>query len=307
MDRQLKIERYFFGKVFAALSKADSRELCEIRLREGAPLALTLSDRTVFLCENGSITSDKANALYITGEDIRHSFEAVCRYSVHSFQNQISQCFITIAGGHRVGICGTAVYSKNGMENIKYISGLNFRIAREVIGAADRIMDKIMSSGLKSVLIFGAPSSGKTTILRDLCRSVGNRIPVSVIDERGELAAVSGGSANNDVGVCTDVFNGFSKSDGIIAAIRVMSPKMIFCDEIGSAEDISAIRLAADSGVLIAASIHCSSPSQLTSRKDIRELIEDGIFDYCVHTEDKRITRIYSRSRILASGEEKAI
>lgn len=298
MTAVTNVLRYFSPRVSKALTEV-SGNISEIRLRSGEPLSITLPDKYVYVTENGGYTASADNALRVTMEDIRHSFEAICRYSVHSCQSQINNGFVTVSGGHRAGFCGTAVYSPLGkIENLKYINGINFRIAGEILGAADEIICKVMKDGLKSVLIFGAPCSGKTTILRDLCRQVGDKYPVSLVDERFEIASVSGGTVNNHIGANTDVFSGFSKSDGIVTAVRVMSPRMIVCDEIGSDNDISALRQAWISGVKIAAAMHGGS---------VRELLYGGVypliackaFEYAVFAEDRHIKRIYKAEELI--------
>ncbi len=298
MEKNTEILRYFGGTVNKALHAA-SGEICEIRMRTGRPLAVTLTDKTAFLCEDGSFTGNSEKAVQITFEDIRRSFEAVCRYSVHSCQNQINNGFVTVGGGHRVGLCGTAVYSSDGrIENIKYINGINFRIAREILGSADIIMNRVMNGTPKSILICGVPGSGKTTVLRDLCRQMGNLYPVSLIDERGEIAAENGVHAHNDVGMCTDVFSGFSKADGINRAVRAMSPRMIFCDEIGSDADLDALENAARCGISTAATLHCSSPEQLLYRTRLSRMITGGVFEYCVFVRDRKISEIICRDEL---------
>lgn len=293
------ILRYFGGNILKGLT-ACKEDISEIRLRTGKALSVTAADRYAFLTERGIVTDDPSAAVKISSEDIRRCFEAICRYSVHSCQGQINQGFITVSGGHRAGICGTAVYSPSGkIENVKYICSINFRIAKQIIGAAENIYKRVMRDGLKNILICGAPCSGKTTALRDLCRITGNEYPTALIDERGELAAMNGGICGNDVGYHTDVFSGYSKPDGIITAIRVMSPRMIFCDELGSEADADAIRLAASSGVKSAASVHCSSVSELLQHAAAKKLIDSRIVDYAVFIRQRQITDIYSYENLL--------
>ncbi|MGN1103178.1 MAG: hypothetical protein ACI4RG_13350 [Huintestinicola sp.] len=298
--------RYFSPRISKALTDVCGN-ISEIRLRSGEPLSVTLPDKYIFVTENGAYTTSADKALRVTMEDIRHTFEAVCRYSVHSCQSRINSGFVTVAGGHRAGLCGTAVYSPSGkIENLKYINGINFRIAGEMHGAADEIVLTAMQNGLKSVLIFGAPCSGKTTILRDLCRQIGDKYPVSLVDERFEIASVSGGNTNNRVGANTDVFSGFSKTDGIMTAVRVMSPRMIVCDEIGSDSDISALKQAWISGVKIAATMHCGSMRELLD-SSVYPLISCKAFDFAVYIADRHIKRIYKSEeliRLKESGDE---
>ena len=294
--------KYFSPRISKALTEVRGN-ISEIRLRTGEPLSVTLPDQYIYLTENGAYTTSADKALRVTIEDIRHTFEAVCRYSVHSCQSQINSGFVTVAGGHRAGLCGTSVYSPSGkIENLKYINSINFRIASEVRGAADEIAQSVMKNGLKSVLIFGAPCSGKTTILRDLCRQIGDKYPVSLVDERFEIASVSGGNVNNHVGANTDVFSGFSKTDGILTAIRVMSPRMIVCDEIGSDSDILALKQAWISGVKIAATMHSGSVRELTG-SSVYPLIACKAFEFAVFIADRHIKRIYKSEELIKLKE----
>lgn len=283
---------YFSGRLGEAIGKiSDWENIWEIRLRVNRPLAVSAGKKIFYVTDNGQLTYNSKTAFVVSEQDILRCFEAVCRYSVHSFQREITQGFITVKGGHRVGFCGTPVLRDGAVENIKNISSMNFRIAREAIGCADKLFSGCFSGGLCNVLVAGIPSSGKTTILRDLARLLGERYRVALIDERGELAAVSGGIPQNDIGVNTDVFDGYGKALGISAAVRVMSPQIIVCDEIGSEEDFLAIREAACSGVYIAASIHAADMDDLK-----RKRIDLGFFDRIAFLSDMgKIFRISER------------
>lgn len=270
---------YFAGKTGSAvgrLSDAQLEDIQEIRLRVNRPAAACTEGKILYITENGQLTYNPVSAVTVSEQDMRRTFEAVCQYSVHSFQREISQGFITVKGGHRVGFCGTPVTRNGTVENVKNINSINFRIAREVKGCSEKLFESCFSGGLCSLLVAGIPSSGKTTILRDLARLLGERFKVSVIDERGEIAAVWNGIPQNDIGINTDVFDGYSKTEGISAAVRVMSPQVIVCDEIGSEEDLSALRGAVSCGVYAAASVHAADMSDL-----LRRFPEDGleIFD----------------------------
>ena len=295
------ILRYFPSVIQRGLAGMPE-DVREIRLRTDRPLCVTGGNGVGYLTCDGAYQTSHKGAYTVTAEDIRRTFEAVCRYSVHSCQNQINSGFVTVSGGHRVGICGTAVYTGGSISNIRSVSSLSFRIAREIKGAADGIT-AALGGRLSSVLIFGEPCSGKTTILRDLCRQTGDRHSVSLIDERGEIAAVSGVSAGCDVGICTDIFSGFSKTDGIRSAVRAMSPVMIFCDEIGTAEDISALELARISGVHAAATVHSNSPEMLMSDERTAPFFTKRLFEYAVHVHKTDILRIYNCNEMISLGK----
>lgn len=275
MVKKMDILRYFSPRVAGILaSVSDLHEWDEIRLRAGAPPVL-----------RGRRGDEPAGKLLCTSEDIDFTFCAVCDNSVHSYEEQIREGFVTVEGGHRAGLCGTAVKRGGKIRTVKNISSINFRIARQVTGCAEGICREVFSGGLCGVLVAGAPMSGKTTVLRDMCRYLAGRYRVALIDERSEIAAVCSGVPQNDTGIMCDVFDGYSKAEGIMTAVRTMSPQIIICDEIGGRKDIRAIRDSLSSGVCIAASVHAGTPYELTGRKNIMRLIKTGVFSYIVFLE----------------------
>lgn len=222
----------------------------EIRLRAGRP--------AVYVDLHGEM---KICSEQLSGGDIADYFAEICRYSIHSYQNEIAEGFVTLDGGHRVGICGTAVKEDGRITFIKDISGLNVRVAHAVIGCSDDIFEQL---GECSALIVGRPMSGKTTILRDLARRLGQRRRVTVIDSRGEIAAAVHGLPSFDIGLNTDVLSGCGKSEGIMLALRSLNPEYIICDEI--AHDEEAVEQALFCGVKIIASAHAGSLVELRRR-----------------------------------------
>ncbi|MCX7658575.1 MAG: hypothetical protein N2Z57_07845, partial [Oscillospiraceae bacterium] len=199
-----KLIPYFSDKIRSALEKVSIKDkIQEIRLRSEKPLSVTSFGKELFITENGGISSSPLIGLAVGKKDVEYSFKAVCEYSVHSFQKELSQGYITLPGGHRVGLCGSAVIKDGKIETIKHISGMNFRIANEVKGCADEIMKILFASKIEGTLIIGPPLSGKTTVLRDLCRQLGNLRKGSLIDERRQIASASLGLPQNDVGICT--------------------------------------------------------------------------------------------------------
>ncbi len=278
-----KLAPYFSDKIGSAVSKitsADAEQISEIRLRTGRPVSLSVCGKEKFLTQSGGLTECEGMAVTANMSDIEKSFNAVCDYSVHSYGREISEGFITIEGGNRVGICGTAVTENNCIKTLKYISGLNFRISGQAFGCADEICKRYFNEKPCSMLIVGPPSSGKTTILKDICRNLGSRYKISVIDERGEIGAVYHGVPQNSVGLMTDVFVGYPKAFGITSAVRVMSPQIIVCDELGGNDDCEAVINSVSTGVKIIASMHGFTEQAVLSNKGIRQLAESGMFEY---------------------------
>lgn len=261
------------------------RAVNEIRLRCERPVCLYFSDRTGFLCSGGVLSDryDEASVVRVSKSEVDEIFKALCRYSVHCCSRELSQGYFTVENGIRVGISGSI--SKSADKSFKYISGLNFRISREIPGVADSIFSSVFSSGLKSVLICGGVNSGKTTILRDLCRSCGNRYKTSLIDERNEISASVGGIPTNEVGIQTDIIEGCTREDGIISAIRSLSPQLIFCDELCSDADSDAVMSGFGCGIKFAATVHAESLEDLSKRRFLHPLLENGVFDYAIFLE----------------------
>lgn len=235
-------------------------ELAEIRLRAGRPCVCVNIYGEMKTCSG-----------VITAEEIADCFAEICRYSLYSFESEIAQGFITLDGGHRVGICGTAVLKDGKLASIKDISGLNIRVAHQRLGLADELYERVFSRGAHSLLLGGAPLSGKTTMLRDLARRLGERRRVVLIDTRGELSASVRGTPSFDIGLNTDALCGVEKSDGIMLALRTLSPEIIICDELGN--DGAAIEQAMFCGVKIVASAHADSIEQLKKRPATRDIL----------------------------------
>jgi len=265
-----EVMRYLPGTLRAYLSRLPEDELSqiqEIRLRIRKPPGIVTNGR-----------ESPLPSLIISPDDLSRTFQAVCSYSVYSYEQQLAEGYITIKGGCRVGICGSAVTESQHVKSLKYISSLNFRIAGERIGIAEPIWNQ--ASG--SILLTGTAGSGKTTYLRDLCRIAGTHHRTALIDERGELASVQRGEPSHDVGIMTDVFDGYPRSDGVLTALRVMTPEYIICDELGTQADVQAVLQASGCGVRLIASCHAGSPEDFRKRPVIKPLLEANVFQYAV-------------------------
>ena len=275
-----EILRYFPNKIYQIFSNLlqenpqIANELQEIRIRVDKPIILKLREKDLILQYN------------ILQTEILQIVERLCENSIYAYKNQICEGFITIKGGHRVGLTGSCVIENGKITNIKYISSLNIRIAREVKNCSTRILREIIDIENKTIynsLIVAPPGRGKTTILRDIIRRLSDGIEeinfrgktCGVVDERGEIAAMYKGAPQNDVGIRTDIIENVSKNKGIHMLIRTMAPEIIACDEIGSKEDVEAIHYALYSGVKGIFTMHGKNVEDIKNNKQIYELIEN--------------------------------
>lgn len=275
-----EILRYFPNKIyqiFFNLFQENSKiaeELQEIRMRAERPIILKLRERDLILQYN------------ITQAETLQIVERLCENSIYAYKNQICEGFITVKGGHRIGLIGSCVIENGKIINVKHISSLNFRIAREVLNCSTRVLREVIDIENKSIyntILVAPPGRGKTTMLRDIIRRLSNGIDeinfkgktCGVVDERGEIAAMYKGIPQNDVGIRTDIIENVEKNQGIHMLIRTMAPEIIACDEIGSKEDVEAIHYALYSGVKGIFTMHGKNIEDIKNNKQIYELIEN--------------------------------
>ena len=297
-----------------AVTRVLSRDICyninentieEIRIRVDRPVILKYPEGKEDILDH-----------VVTQNEILNILQSLCNNSIYSYQSQICDGYITLQGGHRVGITGNVAMKDGKITNVNYVSSLNFRIAREIIGASDEILKEVITrinsqNNLKNsnsdtsnleinnTLIVSKPGCGKTTVLRDLVRNISNKgFTVSLIDERGEIASMYKGIPQNDIGLRTDVMDNVTKSLGMKIAVRTMAPQVIVADEIGTKEDLEAINYGICSGVKGIFTAHGGDITELRQNDALNKLYEEKLFKRIIFLENRgKIGKVYYLDR----------
>lgn len=281
---------YLPAQLRCLLEAADSSVLqmvAEIRVRSGQPFLLTAPGRDYYISEDGAITDEAERAYFCTTEDVAQVVRAVCRNSFYALEEELRRGYITLEGGHRIGLAGQAVVERGEVKALKNFSSVNIRLAREIKYSADKLLPHLFDEKgrLKNMLLVAPPCCGKTTLLRDIIRSLSRGgkafrgMQVGVVDERSEIAACKDGCITNDLGWRVDVLDGCPKACGMLMLIRTMAPQVIVTDEIGRAEDVAALEEALHAGVRVIASVHGETMEDLLRRPHVRTLVEASYFD----------------------------
>ena len=276
------MERYLAPTLRSILQRANLPELEEIRIRLHRPFMVKVRSGFQTLSIQGQPVVPNA-AYIVSRDDLERTVQLITQNSWYAWEQEIQNGYITLPGGHRVGLGGQAVYGEGRLKTIKYIASLNFRHAREVRGAANSIIGKVVlgTREVLSTLIVSPPGCGKTTLLRDLARQVANLgYQVVIIDERSELASSYQGVPQLDVGSQTDVLDGYSKELGVHHALRALGPEVIITDEIGHEHDAWILSELARTGVKVMATCHGASFEQIKKRSWARESL--GVFELVI-------------------------
>lgn len=272
------------GKFSICLQYADS--LQEIRLRAGLPVILIIRGKEFFLQREGGLSENPGNAYRVTGQEVTEILNHTCNYSLYAFEDEIRQGFITVAGGHRIGLAGQAVLeNEKSMRYLKHVHSLNIRVSHQIRGVSGKILPFLYRDGrLMNTLLLSPPGCGKTTMLRDLIRCIsdgntfGKGCTVSVIDERSEIAGSYQGIAQNDVGMRTDVMDACPKLLGMMMVIRSMTPNVLAVDELGSSEELELLRQAMASGCRILATLHAENLADMQGKDFMERAVKKHFF-----------------------------
>lgn len=277
-----QIQNLFSGNIRRLLLQADLdyEKLYEIRLRAGRPMFLIYDGGECFLRTRGR------EPYLVTREDLKETLEYASGYSLYAYEDELRQGYMSVQGGHRVGVTGKVILDGDRIRGMKYISCINLRLAHEIQGCADPVMEHIRKENWTAhTLLISPPRCGKTTLLRDMIRQLSNgsgKIPgvtVGVVDERSELAGCYQGIPQNDLGIRTDVLDGCPKAHGMQMLIRSMSPSIVAVDELGREEDFKAVESVIYSGCKLIATAHGASLEEIFSTPFFGRLRKMKVFE----------------------------
>ena len=272
----------------------------EVRIRAGAPLFV--------ICRDQEYMVGAEAGFRVSAKDVEETLQCAARYSLYAYEEELRQGFLTVQGGHRIGVAGRVVAEGGRIRTIQPVTFLNVRFAHQVCGCADGVMPFLLeeqTGNLRNTLFISPPRCGKTTLLRDVIRQVSDGVPVpygaavpgsltapdgdsggrrrsftvGVVDERSEIAACFQGIPQNDVGVRTDVLDGCPKALGMMLLIRSMAPEVVAVDEIGSKEDLDALRYVMNCGCRILATVHGTSMEDIEKKPGLGEFLRERRFE----------------------------
>lgn len=264
------------------------RRIEEIRVRLGRPLEVASAEKVRFVLSDGTLTTFTEAAYCPDQTTCEKLLSLVSNHSLYAMEEELKRGYVTIKGGHRVGIVGKAVVESGKVKHLQTISGFNIRIAREIKGVARRVIPYITceKGSCHNTLIISPPQCGKTTLLRDLARCLSHgserdRIKakkVAIVDERSELAGIVDGLPQHDVGPRTDVLDACPKAEGMMMMIRSMSPDILVADEIGRTEDVQAIEEAVHAGVQLITTVHGRDLNDISRRPALSQIFQQSVF-----------------------------
>lgn len=318
IDKKEELIRIFSKDIRNILRQvsADFEEVQEIRMRVQAPLLMIQNNREFYITPEGKLSRNSEDAFRVSKKDLKETLEYMSDYSLYAFEEELKQGFITIQGGHRIGIAGKTVIDGKGIRSIKFISFLNVRLSHQIRGCADPVLPYLYEKQeILHTLIVSPPRCGKTTLLRDVIRQISNGtgpekgMTVGVVDERSEIGACYQGVPQNELGIRTDILDCCPKALGMMMLIRTMSPRVIAVDEIGSREDLEAMEYVMNCGCKLIATVHGNSIDDIRQKPVLRRLVQERWFERYVllsgrgkpgnveEIYDARGTRLYPSGR----------
>ncbi len=239
-----------------------------------------------YIASDGQLSKRAGDSFRVSRKDIKETLEYISEYSLYAFEEEIKQGFITIQGGHRIGIAGKVVADPKGIRSMKFISFVNVRLSHQILGCANKVLPYLLDQGkVLHTLLISAPRCGKTTLLRDIIRQLSNGsnlcpgVTVGVVDERSEIGACYQGVPQNDLGIRTDVLDCCPKALGMMMLIRTMSPQVIAVDEIGSWQELEAIEYAMNCGCRLIATVHGTSMDDIRQKPVLKKMVQDRWFE----------------------------
>ena len=249
-------------------------ELEEIRIRIDRPMEITVKGAPRFL------------SYIIQPEDAFHLMNKISHFSIYTLEEELKRGYITVSGGHRIGLAGKVILEEGKVKAIRDISSFNIRIAREKVGIAGPIIPYIFQGNWMHTMIIGPPQTGKTTLLRDIARMISSGVPkrgiqaykVGIVDERSEIAGCVNGIPQLTFGHRLDVLDACPKAEGMMMMIRSMSPDVLIVDEIGRKEDTEAIQEAVHAGIKLIMTTHGTSIEEIRNRPSLKNILEERIF-----------------------------
>ncbi|MGL4737720.1 MAG: stage III sporulation protein AA [Cellulosilyticaceae bacterium] len=304
----LKIMPQHLRQMLGGVPESHWQTMQELRLRTGRPMILVSNSKEYGLGSSGLCEVGKSYT--VSEQDIQSILKFMSGFSMYALEEDIRQGYITIEGGHRVGIVGKVILENRGIKTLKHIGALNIRVAHEVVGCSQKVLPYLLGrERVYHTLIVSPPKCGKTTLLRDLVRSLSNGYSgygpytVGLVDERSEIAGCYMGVPQNDVGPRTDVLDGCPKVEGMRMLLRAMAPDVIAVDEIGSQEDARAIEDVLGAGVSIVCTTHGKDLADCYKKEGIRKMIESRMIERVVILSHRRgpctVEEVIDTSKIL--------
>ena len=299
MKKQDELLKVFSLNLRNLLSKTnmDYDKLQEIRLRANSPLIVIYDNKEFFVTNQMKLSNSNMDPVMINTSEIKETMEYISNYSLYAFEEELKQGFITIQGGHRVGVAGKIVLDEKKIKTMKHISFINIRLSHQIKGCADKVIAYIKTTNLNDIyptLIISQHRCGKRNLLRDMIRQLSDGragmegLSVGVVDERSEIGACYMGIPQNDLGIRTDILDCCPKGEGMLMLIRSMSPRIIAVDEVGLKEDIEAIEYVINCGCKIIATVHGSSIEDIHNKPILGKLVEEKVFERYIVLNNKK-------------------